>query len=259
MRLTLTLLVCLLLPPPAWAQEVPLTVQGGKVVKVERTITIQVDATVIDRLPFTVAAPADAKALYFWATPPGVTANKSRNVLEVSAAPKGELKLSVEMVSPDLDKDGRFVGFKTSVGSVTVHVGEVAPPGPGPKPPDPKPDPPKPTPVGTLARALIVYETADLSKLPRAQHAVLFSKAIRDYLNAKCVLEADGKTRGWRIFDKDVDATGDTRGWAELLRRPRQSVPWLVLTDAAGAVLHEGPLPADVEQTLTLLRKWGSS
>src|SRR5258708_982144 len=68
-----------------------------------------------------------------------------------------------------------------------VTIGTPPPPvpiPPGPDPPGPKPDPP-PIPASGL-RALIVYETADLGKIPAAQASVLTAKSIPDYLNSKC-------------------------------------------------------------------------
>jgi hypothetical protein len=171
-------------------------------------------------------------------------------VLEVTAAPKGDLTVSLKCVGADWDAKK----FITKYGRTTFSVGEVQP-GPAPVPPDPKPVPPDP--VGKFSKALIVYETADLSKMARPQHAVLFAKSVRDHLQAKTSLEPDGKTRAWRIFDKDVDASTDSRGWKELLARPRASTPWIILTDGAGAVIHEGPLPADVNATLELLKRFG--
>jgi hypothetical protein len=115
----------------AKGQDVPLSVQGGKVVKVDKVITIQVDATVIDKFPFTVSAPAGG-GLHFWQYPAGVAATDKGDKLEVTAAPKGELTISVKLITADWDKKQ----FVTKFGSVTVCVGEVKPP----KPPEPKPD-----------------------------------------------------------------------------------------------------------------------
>lgn len=251
-RAAVVFLLCLC-PAPARAQEAVQLKLGGdgvKVVEVDKVITVKEKRTVVVSFPVTVSAAPLANTRYNWTVPPGVYAVPRGALLEVRSAPKGELVIDLHQETFDF-KAGTLTN---RYGSLTLTVGDV-PPGPGPKPPEPKP--PEPKPVGKLGKALIVYETADLSKMPRPQHAVLFSKTVRDYLSAKCVTEPDGKTRAWRIFDKDVDASSDTRGWADLLKRPRQSVPWVVLTDAAGAVLHEGPLPGDVEQTLALLRKWG--
>lgn len=145
----------------------------------------------------------------------------------------------------------------------TVVVGDV-PPGPvppdpvppGPTPPVPPVPPPPPAPIPVAGfRVLIIEETADRPRLPVTQMAVLFSKTIRDYLDRKCVVGNDGKTREWRIWDKDTDASAEARHWGEALKRPRKDTPWIVISD--GKTGYEGPLPANVEATMTLLRQYG--
>lgn len=134
---------------------------------------------------------------------------------------------------------------------VLVVVEGTRPPAPKPDdPPDPKPDDPKPKPTGGL-RVLIVYESADLAKVPEAQQAILYGMTVRKALNDAC--EQDGTVKGWRIFDKDVDASSDTKGWADLLKRSRTSLPWVVMT-RGGEVVHEGALPADQSAFLALLK-----
>src|SRR5262245_7849710 len=144
---------------PAQTKPIPLEIKGGNatVVQVPRVITTTVDQLVVNTFPFLVQAPPDPKALYFWTYPPLVPAADQGDTLKVTAAPRGELTVSVKIVTPDLDKDGKFLGYITRFGSTTFYVGEVTPgPGPGPKPPDPKPPDPKPT--GDL-RVLFVRET----------------------------------------------------------------------------------------------------
>jgi hypothetical protein len=126
----------------AKGQDVPLRVDGAKIVQVDRQVIVKVDVTVVDRLPFSVQAPAGA-GLYFWSYPAGIVATDKGDRLEVTAAAKGETTVGVKMITADLDKDGKFRGFLTKFGSVTFTVGDV----PNPKPPEPKPDPPKPDPV----------------------------------------------------------------------------------------------------------------
>lgn len=130
---------------------------------------------------------------------------------------------------------------------VVIVEGEAPKP-----PPDPKVDPPTPkppTPAGGV-RVLIVYESAELAAMPEAQQSILFGMPTRKILNDTC--EQDGAVKGWRIFDKDVDASADTKGWADLLRRPRASVPWVIIT-RGGTPAHEGPLPADAAAFAALL------
>jgi hypothetical protein len=159
------------------------------------------------------------------------------------------------------DAPGRYkVGFYAPDASPSppaycwVVVGDAPPPvPPGPVPPGPGPGP---TPGGAFNRALILYESAELGKIPRAQENVLFSASVREALDAKCAPDAGGKTKAWRIWDKDVDASADGKPWQDLIARPRASVPWVILANDAG-VVFEGPLPADVPATLALLAKYG--
>jgi len=126
----------------------------------------------------------------------------------------------------------------------------------GPAPPvPPAPVPPTPTPAKQF-RALIVYETGDLSRLPASQRAALYAKEIRDYLNARCAKGPDGKTAEWRLWDANVDASAESQAWKDALARPRASLPWVVLMDG-DKVTFEGPLPATVADTMKLLKTYG--
>lgn len=139
---------------------------------------------------------------------------------------------------------------------ITVRGAEPVPPGPtppGPTPPGPTP-PPSPAPIPADGfRVLIVYETAD--RLPQEQQAILYSKVVRDYLNAKCVLGPDNKTREWRIYDKDIATDGESKIWQDAMKRPRSKLPWIVIS--TGKVGYEGPLPDTVDAALELLKKFG--
>jgi hypothetical protein len=137
------------------------------------------------------------------------------------------------------------------ISACNVTIGE---PGPDPKPPDPKPPdpkPPAPIPVDGF-RVLIVYESAD--SIPAAQRLILTAQEVRQYLNSKCVMGAANKE--WRIWDKDVDTSGETKLWQDAMRRPRQVVPWIIISDHPRGGF-EGPLPKTLAETMTLLRKYG--
>jgi hypothetical protein len=169
--------------------------------------------------------------------------------------PPGTYKVKLRAIRV---KDGK-TGIETV--RATVVIGEPGPPTP-PTPPDPPVPPVPPTPPPSPApipvagfRVLMVYETAEVSKLPAAQQQVLYSKTVRDYLNSKCVPGPDNKTKEYRIYDKDVDLTAEAKLWQEAMKRPRTSVPWLIVSD--GKTGYEGPLPANVEDAMTLLKKFG--
>lgn len=133
-----------------------------------------------------------------------------------------------------------------------IVIGDAPEPGPtpDPKPPTP-PDPPAPI---EGKRCLIIYETSEASRMPEKQQQILYGRAVREYLDNKCVVEPDGKTRAWRIWDKDVDTTAESKTWQEAMKRPRTATPWLILSN--GKTGYEGPLPATAEEFLTLARKY---
>lgn len=127
------------------------------------------------------------------------------------------------------------------------------PPGPGP---GPTPQPPGPVPIPDPGlRVLIVYETADLSKLPKEQLAILTSQAVRAYLSSHCAKGPDSKTPEWRIFDQNVSMGNESALWQGAMKRPRTALPWIVISN--GTIGYEGPLPANVDETLALLKKFG--
>lgn len=129
-----------------------------------------------------------------------------------------------------------------------VVVGNGHPPPPGPVPPGPVP------PIGTFNRVLIVYETS--TPLPEPQQGIIFGKAVRDALRAKTKTDADNPGGAFRIYDKDVDLSGEQKAWQDLMARPRTSNPWLVFANDAG-VVYEGPLPKDATEMLALMAKYG--
>lgn len=131
-----------------------------------------------------------------------------------------------------------------------VFIGSVPPdPGPGPNPPDP----PKPV-VGL--KVLIVYESGELSKYPQPQQLIMYSKAVREQLDAKCAMGADGKTKEWRIWDKDADPVNEGKFWQTSMARARKSLPWVILGNES-TIAFEGPLPATSAEFLALLAKYG--
>jgi hypothetical protein len=172
------------------------------------------------------------------------------------AAPPGSYKIKLRSIRL---KDGKTT---VETARAVVVIGDTppappVPPGPGPGPaPVPPPDPPSPAPIPAAGlRVLIVEESAERTKLPASQQMVILGKQVRDYLNAKCVVGPDGKTREWRIWDKDTDTSGVEKLWQDVMKRPRAQVPWIVIS--TGTTGYEGPLPATPEEALKLLRKYG--
>lgn len=123
--------------------------------------------------------------------------------------------------------------------------------------PDPDPDdPPEPgtSPFpGSGLQVLIVHERTNLQQLPAAQRAIILGAEMRAWLRENCV-EIDG-TAAFRVLDKDTESTGDIgqtgQVWLDVLDRPRDSLPWLAVGN--GSAGYEGPLPATIAETQTLL------
>ena len=151
------------------------------------------------------------------------------------------------------------VGAKTPAEVIRRAIDVVA--GDSPQPPQPGPGPaPQPTPgiapiAGDGFKVLIVYEAMTEQTLPPAQQAAIFGKKTRDYLNAKCAPGPDGKPKEWRIFDQNTPTDGDTQVWRDAMKRPRASVPWLVVSD--GKTGFEGPLPATDAEITAILTQFG--
>lgn len=137
----------------------------------------------------------------------------------------------------------------------TIDVSASPPPVP-PVPPGPTPIPPGPVPIPDAGlRVLIVYESADLTRLPKEQSSILTSQTIRQWLNAHCVLGPDGKTKEYRLWDQNVDPSGESKVWQDAMKRDRKSLPWLIVSN--GQKGFEGPLPGTIEETLKVLRSIG--
>lgn len=143
----------------------------------------------------------------------------------------------------------------SEVATCVITAGE---PTPGPTP-DPGPNP-GPDPFGSTAgglKVLVVLETADAGKLPKEQLTALQSQDTLGYLNSHCATDADGKTRCWRIWDKDVNPANEATMWQKAFARPRKSLPWVIVSN--GRAWTEQSLPKDKDALLALLKKYGGN
>lgn len=146
-------------------------------------------------------------------------------------------------------KDGKSIIVDAK--KFVVLPDEPEPPKPpGPNPPGPDPLPPIP---GVGFRVLIVTETKDLSTLPSAQVQAMTAKEVRDYLDSHTVKE--GNQPEYRIFDQNIDLSKASQVWKDAMARPRQALPWIVVTN--GKTGFEGPLPANKDALMTLLKTYG--
>lgn len=130
-----------------------------------------------------------------------------------------------------------------------------APPTPGPQPgPGPQPDDAKPPfPVKGLT-VLITYESETRARLPQGQAAILQSRHVRNFLDSKCVVGPDGKTRDWRMWDDETDVSAAPELWKAAMAVPRQKDEWLVVNN--GRSFYSGPLPATAEEFMSLVSKY---
>lgn len=122
-------------------------------------------------------------------------------------------------------------------------------PEPGPDPqPDPQPTPdvdPAPFPSDGLS-VLIVEETSKRNQLPSSQLSILMSTQVRDFV--------EGSGGEIRVLDKDVDAQYAAEKWRLALRKPRDSLPWILISNRETG--YSGPLPQTIEDTTELIGKY---
>ncbi len=249
-------LLFLLFASTAFGQDVTLSLKGDgvKVVKVDRVIIVKEDATVVQSFPITITAPTNG-GLYFWSYPAGVVAVDRNDVLEISSAPKGQTTVSIKSVTANLDKDGKFIGFKSLTGSITFTVGDV------PQPPDPKPPvPPEPPPGPALlpvAGVLMIEKSEDRGTITKGQYNVLFGADVRNLINAS--VDKENGQPALRIFDINQSLTGQAKHWQDAAaRRPKDfTTPWMIISN--GVTGWEGPVPMTEAEAKTLLTKYLSA
>jgi hypothetical protein len=142
---------------------------------------------------------------------------------------------------------------------ITVTVGTPAPPPPPPPPGPPVPPVPTPDPFGSRqeghVRVLMIYDGVNLANTPRGQLDVLYSTDLRQWGRTHCVTLENGKDASFMIFDKDTDMSKTSPIWANVMKRPHPTLPWIVIGNGTSG--FEGPLPPDVPSTLALLQKYG--
>jgi len=125
-----------------------------------------------------------------------------------------------------------------------------------PSPPVPPPSPIPPTPPAPIPlqgfRVLIVYDDATLTK---EQEGIVYGKKVRDYLQAKCVLGTDGKTKDFWILRAGTDVSAAPSWIGDVIQRHPGQRTFMVVSD--GKTGSDGPIPANADEALTLLRKVG--
>jgi hypothetical protein len=136
-------------------------------------------------------------------------------------------------------------------------AGTVIDPQPKPPTPDVVPTPvdpdtdPIPVPAETRGlRVLFVYESS--AALTIEQQNVLYSTAVRAWLNENCAKSPEGHPE-WRCWDKDTDATSEGELWQAVwtYAKPKLGpLPCvLILRDTSGKI-HDLPSEAELMRLL---------
>ena len=179
---------------------------------------------------------------WYWQANDGIQIDKHADTVYVSATKPGTYWIVAYTV-----KGSTIDGFAACM--VTTNTAPIPPP-PGPTPPTPTPSP-----ISVPGmRVLIVYDEMARDKLTSAQRAILGGVAIRDFLDAKCVVGPDNKTKEWRMWDAGVVTTNAEKVWQDMFARPRASVPWVVVSNYPKGG-YEGPLPANVDELKAIITK----
>ena len=139
----------------------------------------------------------------------------------------------------------------------TVVVGTPEPP---PPPPPPPPDPTQaPFPSPGLA-VVILREGQETGLLPPSQSAIFTSSKVLQWLAGNTVRLGDGA--GFRVWDDDLKQA-DLRfsdpimaaAYPLVKEQSNGRLPWIAISTGKGG--FSGPLPATVDETLALLKKYG--
>lgn len=107
-------------------------------------------------------------------------------------------------------------------------------------------------------RYLAIFETSSMDKLTKGQLDALYGTNIRSYLNSHCVVGADGKTKEWRMFDKDTDMKNETKLWQDAFAKlkaampPDSVIPWCLISNGRTGFI--GAMPED-PALMELLKK----
>jgi len=94
--------------------------------------------------------------------------------------------------------------------------------------------------VSTGVRVLVLYETADQSV------EVMRSKSVREWLKSHGVEV--------RLWDDDVDASNVDPFWRDAVKLPRDSLPWMWVSNGNGGGVN-GPLPTTEAEVLKMLER----
>ena len=138
-----------------------------------------------------------------------------------------------------------------------VEIGTSPRPPPDDEKEEVSPDVTPPAPIDpSQLRVIMVYESG--KAYDKETTNILFSTKIVEYLNAKCVKDAEGRP-SWRKWPKGTSVTDSEPEplrslWNQYLPR-MGTLPQIVIS--AGTTAEIYPLPATEEATMALLKKIG--
>lgn len=93
---------------------------------------------------------------------------------------------------------------------------------------------------------LIVEEKEDRATVPAGQQSVLKSSLISQHV-------INEKKAEFRQYDDDPTITEEP--WKSAMARPRNSLPWIIVSNP-GKGGFEGPLPGSIDETLALIGRF---
>lgn len=135
-----------------------------------------------------------------------------------------------------------------------MGLGPQPPPdGPVVVPDDPVvvPDDPD-VPVGKI-QVVIIEDPQQRNNIPASQLASMDSRLVRDYARSHC--QVTEGTPDFRVLSLRQDVSNQPSWIQEAFKVQRTALPSIVIL--SGSKIISGPLPNTVEETLTLLQKYG--
>lgn len=178
--------------------------------------------------------------------PAPVQRHTKDGTLYFGGTPGVEYTVVAQVINVDWAKQKLTVAEAEAV----VKFGDALPPQPPvpPQPPQPPVPPPSTDPFGTQGfKVLIVLEKQEQHLLTSGQVAGIFGSTTEEYIK--------GKGGEFAILDKDNTAATLPKAWQDVMKRPRASMPWVVIGN--GKTGFEGPVPKASAEFHDLLKKYG--
>lgn len=272
-RLLTATVSTILLTSAAWSQQLEVTVENTTAQTVVRTKS-QIEFTVLGRLKITPGAETLSDTRVTNVAVIGVRSPVPGTEVECDTAPLEDLGDGLFMITKpgehliridafgviDKNEDGLIQVdelFRQKKDIVVVVPGTIDPPDEDPDEepdcePDEEPDDQLPDAPADGFRALLLFEAEDRGDYPPEVDAVINSTRVAKWLDENTELGPD-QWPEWRFVDDDAPFHIPSSPLSQLRQRPRDSLPWLVVTNG-GKIVYEGPVPAGIQPTLDLLK-----